>query len=124
MITIYHNPRCSKSREALTLVQQFADLQQLQLNVVDYQKTPLTLADLSALHAQLGGPVRDMVRDNEDEYTALDLAQADDATLLSALVSHPKLLQRPIVSYRGNAVIGRPPERLHVLLKATAQPSQ
>ena len=112
MITIYHNPRCSKSRVALALAQQLADRQQLTLNIVDYQKTPLTLAELSALHAQLGGPVRDMVRDNEDEYVALYLAQADDATLLSALAAHPKLLQRPIVSYRGSALIERPPERL------------
>jgi arsenate reductase len=124
MITIYHNPRCSKSREALTLAQQFADLQRLPLNIVDYQKAPLTLAELTALHAQLGGPVRDMVRDNEDEYTALNLAQADDATLLRALAAHPRLLQRPIVGYRGRAVIGRPPERLHTLLQVAAPPAR
>lgn len=120
MITIYHNPRCSKSREALTLAQQFADLRQLRLNIVDYQKEPLTLAELTALHAKLGGQVRDMVRANEDEYAALKLAQADDATLLQALATHPKLLQRPIVDYCGRAVIGRPPERLHSLLQLAA----
>ena len=122
MITIYHNPRCSKSREALTLAQQFADLQRLPLNIVDYQKAPLTLAELTALQAQFGGPVRDMVRDNEDEFTALNLAQADDATLLQALAAHPGLLQRPIVEYRGRAVIGRPSSRLHTLLQVAAPP--
>ena len=123
MITIYHNPRCSKSREALTLAQQFADLQRLPLNIIDYQKDPLTLAELTMLHAELGGPVRDMVRANEDEYAALKLAQADDATLLQALAAHPKLLQRPIVAYCGRAVIGRPPEALHDLLQVTAAPT-
>jgi len=122
MITIYHNPRCSKSRAALALAQQFADLQQLPLQIVDYQKTPLTPAGLRALHAQLGGQVRDMARDNEEEYAALDLAQADDAALLRALAAHPKLLQRPIVSYHGRAVIARPAECLHALLEASAPP--
>ena len=120
MITIYHNPRCSKSREALMLTQQFADLQRLPLNIVDYQKEPLTLAELTALHAKLGGQVRDMVRANEDEYVALKLAQADDATLLRALAAHPGLLQRPIVDYCDRAVIGRPTERLHTLLQVVA----
>lgn len=119
MITIYHNPRCSKSREALTLAQQFADSHQQELRVVDYQKTPLTPAELIGLHEQLGGPMRDMVRDSEEEYAALNLAHADDAALLQALDAHPKLLQRPIVSFRGRAVIGRPPERLHGLLQAS-----
>ena len=110
MITIYHNPRCSKSREALALAEQFSSEHKVQLDVVDYQKTPLTLAQLKELHRQLGGPVSAMLRDNEAEYAALDLAQADDAALLAALAAHPKLLQRPVVVYRGRAVIGRPPQ--------------
>ena len=122
MITIYHNPRCSKSREALMLVQQFADLQRLPWNIVDYQKAPLTLAELTALQAQLGSPVRDMVRDNDDEFAALNLAQADDATLLQALATHPGLLQRPIIEYCGRAVIGRPTSRLHTLLQVAVPP--
>lgn len=117
MITIYHNPRCSKSRDALALVEQFAAAQDVPLNIVDYQKTPLTLAQLTVLQQQLGGPVRAMVRDSEAEYAALNLAQADDAALLQALCTHPKLLQRPIVVYAGRAMIGRPAERLHPLLQ-------
>ncbi|AMP08118.1 arsenate reductase [Collimonas arenae] len=115
MITIYHNPRCSKSREALAIAEQFGSEHKLQLDVVDYQKTPLTLAQLQHLHHQLGGPVSTMVRDNETEYAALGLAQADDAALLAALAAYPKLLQRPVVVYRGRAVIGRPPQLVSAL---------
>ncbi|HEY8099271.1 MAG TPA: arsenate reductase (glutaredoxin) [Burkholderiaceae bacterium] len=117
MITIYHNPRCSKSRDALTLVQQFADTNHLSLDIVDYQKTPLTLEQLSTLAQQLDAPVREMVRNNEEEYTELDLDKANDTALLEAIARHPKLLQRAIVVYRHRAVIARPPERVHDLLQ-------
>lgn len=116
-ITIYHNPRCSKSREALTLAQQFADANHLPIDIIDYQKTPLTLEQLSTLAQQLNGSVHEMVRNNEEEYTALGLDNANDAALLQALAKHPKLLQRAIVVYRNRAVIGRPPERVHDLLQ-------
>lgn len=115
MITIYHNPRCSKSREALAMAEQFSHEHKLKLEVVDYQKTPLTLAQLKDLHWTLGGPVSAMLRDNEPEYAALGLAQADDAALLAALAAHPKLLQRPIVVYQKRAVIARPPQLLDQL---------
>lgn len=101
------------------MVQQFAITQGLTLDVVDYQKTPLSPPQLSALRDQLGTPAREMVRDNEGEYQELNLAAADDAVLLAALADHPKLLQRPIVVYRGKAMIGRPPEKLADLLQAT-----
>lgn len=117
IITFYHNPRCSKSREALELAQQFAEANKLQLDVIDYQKTPLTLPQLATVAKQLNGDVREMVRSNEEEYAELGLDKADDAALLKALAAHPKLLQRPIVVYRNQAVIGRPPERVHELLK-------
>lgn len=100
------------------MVEHFATTQGLSVDVVEYLKTPPTPAQLSALRDQLGGTVRDMVRDNEAEYAELNLAGADDATLLAALSGHPKLLQRPIVVYRGQAMIGRPPERLASLLKS------
>ncbi|MGE5621754.1 MAG: arsenate reductase (glutaredoxin) [Bacillota bacterium] len=117
MITIYHNPRCSKSREGLALVEQFAGENGLPLTVVEYLKTPPDLAQLTTLHRQLGGGVRDMVRSNEEEYAALNLEQADDDTLLRAVAAHPKLLQRPIVVYRNRAVIGRPTECLAEFLQ-------
>lgn len=115
MITIYHNPRCSKSRETLALAQEIARRDNLVLNIVEYLKTPPTLPELTALHTQLGTGVREMLRDNEEEYASLNLASADDAALLAAIASHPKLLQRPIVSYRGRAAVGRPPERVLAL---------
>lgn len=117
MITIYHNPRCSKSREALAITEQFSKLHDLKLEVVDYQKTPLTLAQLQVLHNQLDASVDAMLRDNEPEYVSLHLAQADNATLLQALAAHPKLLQRPIVVYRQRAVIARPPQLLNELFE-------
>lgn len=118
MITIYHNPRCSKSREALALVQQFAAERKMTLQVVDYQKTPLTLDQLITLRQQLGGSAADMVRTNEEEYAGLNLSATDEAALLRAIAAHPKLLQRPIVSHLGRAAIGRPLEHIENLLQA------
>jgi arsenate reductase len=117
MITIYHNPRCSKSREALAIAEKFSTKNRVQLEIVDYIKTPLSLNQLKELRQALGTALGEMVRDNEPEYRALDLAGADDASLLKALADHPRLLQRPIVTYRGSAVIGRPPERVNDLLR-------
>lgn len=116
MITIFHNPRCSKSREALTQVQQFAAEQDLPLTVVEYLKTPPTVEQLQALHAQLGGDLRALVRTGEAPYAELGLAQADDAALLAAVAAHPILLQRPVVVYRGRALIARPPADLGAFL--------
>ena len=99
------------------MVEQFAGTHRLALNVVDYLKTPLSLEQLSVLRDQLDAKVRDMVRDNEAEFAQLNLAEADEATLLEAIVAHPKLLQRPIVVYQERAMIGRPPERLTALLQ-------
>jgi arsenate reductase len=112
MITIYHNPRCSKSREALDIVEQFIQTAGLPLTVIDYQQTPLNLGQLQQLHLQIGGTVRDMVRTNEEDYTALNLNQASDEELLAALASYPRLLQRPIIVSRDRALIARPPELL------------
>lgn len=118
MITIYHNPRCSKSRETLALVQAHADESQLDLQVIDYQKTPLNFAELQSLLTILDtGDVQAMLRNNEPEYASLKLANADTATALSAIATHPHLLQRPIVTYQNKAAIGRPPEHVLTLFK-------
>lgn len=106
MITIYHNPRCSKSRAALQLAEQYAQQKNLELRVIDYQKTPLNLAELTALHNQLGAQNSDMMR----EPQCGELQQQ-----LQVLQQQPKLLQRPIISYGGRAIIGRPPELIHTL---------
>jgi arsenate reductase len=120
MLAIYHNPRCSKSRAALELTQQFAAQNKLALDVVDYQKTPLSERQLIELHQTLQSEgavsVRDMMRDNEDIYSELKLQDADDQTLFAAMAAHPLLLQRPIVVYNDRAVIGRPPENVAQIL--------
>lgn len=116
-ITIYHNPRCSKSREAHALVEQFAARKAIPLEVVEYLKNPPTREQLESLRKMLGVSLRDMIRRNEDEYDALKLDEADDTALLDALAAHPKLLQRPVVVYGGNAIVARPPELLEDFLK-------
>ena len=114
-MTILHNPRCSKSREALELLRSRG----VEPQVVEYLATPLTLPELQTLHAQLGGPVRAMLRDNEDDYRELGLSDAalGDEALLRAVAERPKLLQRPIVIDGDRALIARPPELLNAWLK-------
>jgi arsenate reductase len=118
MITIYHNPRCSKSRETLALVQALADERQLSLQVIDYQKTPLNCLELQILLHELGSTdVQMILRNNEDDYVRLNLVHADNAIALDAIAAYPRLLQRPIVTYKNKAAIGRPPEHVLSLFK-------
>jgi arsenate reductase (glutaredoxin) len=99
------------------MAERFAAQRSLKLDVVDYLKDPPSVEQLASLLRELGIGAHEMVRENEAEFAALNLAQADDAALLEAITRHPKLLQRPIVSYEGRALIGRPPERLASLLR-------
>ncbi|NML31424.1 arsenate reductase (glutaredoxin) [Paraburkholderia antibiotica] len=117
MITIYHNPRCSKSRAACELVSGTYNTANEATEVVEYLKQPPTVAELEKLNAQLGCPVRDMIRDTEAEYKTLNLADPSltDAQLYDAVAKHPILLQRPIIVRNGRAVIGRPPENVAAL---------
>lgn len=121
MLIIYHNPRCSKSRGALELAQQFSALHQIDLTVIDYQKSPLTLAQLTELHQVLQSEqtvsVQAMLRDNEALFATLALQDADDAALLAALAAHPQLLQRPILRFNQRAVIARPVELANNILQ-------
>ena len=117
MITIYHNPRCSKSRGACELIADRLNETGETVKVVEYLKEPLSMADLKALHEMLGGSVRDMIRDNEAPYQELGLDDQtlSDEQLYDAIIAHPILLQRPIVVRDGRAVIGRPPENVEAL---------
>lgn len=117
MITIYHNPRCSKSRATCELITGTYNTVNEATRVIEYLKHPLTVTQLKQLNAQLGCPVREMVRDTEAEYKELQLAGATltDAQLYEALAAHPILLQRPIVVRNGRAVIGRPPGNVAAL---------
>jgi len=114
---IYHNPRCSKSRTALEQAQSFTAKNGEQLDVIEYLTTPPTLADLKQLAAKLDTPLRSLIRENEDEYVQLNLADASDDALLKAIAAHPKLLQRPLLVRNGRATIGRTPEALEAFLK-------
>ncbi|CAB3797563.1 putative protein YfgD [Paraburkholderia ultramafica] len=117
MITIYHNPRCSKSRATCELITRTYNSANEATEIVEYLKQPLTVTQLKQLNAQLGCPVREMIRNTEAEYKELQLADATltDAKLYEALTKHPILLQRPIVVRNGRAVIGRPPENVAAL---------
>lgn len=117
MITIYHNPRCSKSRGACELVNDRVAQLGEPVKVVEYLKAPPSVDELKALHHMLGGSVRDMIRDNEAPYQELGLADAtlSDEQLYEAIAAHPILLQRPIVVRNGRAAIGRPLENVEAL---------
>ncbi len=112
-ITLYHNPRCSKSRNAKKLLEERG----AEFSVIEYLKTPLDVTELKALADKLGLPVREMLRTNEGIYRELQLDEAaSDENLFKAIAEHPILLQRPIAVAGTRAVIGRPPENVLDLL--------
>lgn len=108
--TIYHNPRCSKSRETLALLREHG----VEAVVVDYLKTPPNAASLKKLLAALKLTPRQLLRRKEKEYKALGLDDPalSDAALIKAMVAHPVLIERPIVVIGDKAVLGRPPENI------------
>jgi arsenate reductase len=109
-VCIYHNPRCSKSRQALALLEQQGD----ELEVVQYIDTPLDSASLSALLQQLGMTARELIRKGEDTYKELKLdnPELSEAQLVQAMVDYPRLMERPIVVREGKAIVARPPEKV------------
>tara|TARA_Y100000588_G_scaffold10194_2_gene11267 strand:+ start:1417 stop:1767 length:351 start_codon:yes stop_codon:yes gene_type:complete len=112
-LKIYHNPRCSKSRQALALLEE----QGAEPEVVEYLKTPLTKAELAEVIGALGRVPHDAVRTKEDAYAASGLnPDSDLAAVCAALAAEPILLERPIVVKDSHAVIGRPPEDVLGLL--------
>lgn len=116
MLKIYHNPRCSKSRAALALVEAYGRRKGVPVEVIEYLKHPPTPEQLKQMQSSLGG-VRPLVRDNEERYASLNLAEADDATLLEALARHPELMQRPVVVDGERVLVARPPELLEAFLQ-------
>ncbi|MBV7561962.1 arsenate reductase (glutaredoxin) [Pseudomonas sp. sia0905] len=113
-LTLYHNPRCSKSRAALQLLEERG----LQPTVVLYLDTPPSAAQLREVLNKLGMPARQLLRSGEDEYRELNLADStlDEDALIAAMVAHPRLIERPILIAGDRAVIGRPPENILELL--------
>ncbi|AOZ11918.1 arsenate reductase (glutaredoxin) [Pseudomonas lundensis] len=113
-LTLYHNPRCSKSRGALELL----EARGLSPNVVRYLETPPTAAQLTDLLTKLKISARQLLRTGEDEYKTLNLADSSlsDAQLIDAMAAHPKLIERPILVAGDRAIIGRPPENVLEIL--------
>ena len=111
-VTLYHNPHCSKSRAVLSLLKE----RQLNIEIIEYLKTPLNSSVLHEILEKLGGSAAQLVRANEKEYQTLNLAQADKNRLIEAIAEHPNLMQRPIIVSKKRAVIGRPPEQALTIL--------
>lgn len=113
MLTIYHNPRCSKSREGLQLL----ELQDKPFTVVKYLNEPLTKQELTELIKKLGISPIELIRKNEatwkEQYKDQELT---DDTIIEAMLQHPNLIERPIVVNGDKAVIARPAENIKSIL--------
>lgn len=112
MLTIYHNPRCSKSRQTLQLIEAAG----AEVTVVEYLKTPLNSEEVTTLTQQLGVSAIEMMRTKEAEFKEQNLKEASEQELIAAMVSTPKLIERPIVVKGEKAIIGRPPENVNAFL--------
>ncbi|MBO6827400.1 MAG: arsenate reductase (glutaredoxin) [Sneathiella sp.] len=113
-VTILHNPRCSKSRQTLALLEENG----VTPEVVEYLKTPPSKEQLKEILAALGIAPRDLMRKKEAEYkdNNLDDESLSDEQLIDAMIAHPKLIERPVVIKDGAVRIGRPPESVLEIL--------
>ncbi|MTI62630.1 arsenate reductase (glutaredoxin) [Methylophaga sp.] len=107
-IQILHNPRCSKSRQTLALLEEKG----IEPDIIKYLDTPPSAAELKQILQKLGISARDLLRKGEDDYKALNLKDPSlsEDELINAMVKHPKLIERPIVIKDNKARLGRPPE--------------
>ncbi|WP_445776270.1 arsenate reductase (glutaredoxin) [Shewanella sp.] len=112
--TIFHNPRCSKSRETLALL----EANGADITVVEYLKQPPSVAEIRSILSLLGLTARQIMRTKEDEYKAqhLDDTTLTEEQLIASMVATPKLIERPIVLANNKAAIGRPPENVLTIL--------
>lgn len=113
-IVIYHNPRCSKSRQTLSLLRDKG----IEPDIIDYLKTPPSPDTLRDLLSALGLSARELLRKGEDDYKALGLADPSlsEAALIETMSAHPRLIERPIVVNGDRARLGRPPEAVLEIL--------
>ena len=111
---LYHNPRCSKSRATLALLEQ----NQIAPEIVEYLKSPPDAQQLESILQMLGMEPRALMRTGESEYRELGLSDPELSreALIAAMVEHPRLIERPILLHNGKAAIGRPPERVLEIL--------
>ena len=110
---IYHNPRCSKSRKTLALIQERG----IDIEVVEYMKSPLSKSKLQELLRKLGLGPRDLIRTYEPEFKSADVTEeTSDDDLLELMLAHPRIIQRPIVEVAERARLGRPPKQALDLL--------
>ncbi|NPA28627.1 MAG: arsenate reductase (glutaredoxin) [Epsilonproteobacteria bacterium] len=113
-IIIWHNPRCSKSREALKLLQE----EGIEPQIYKYLDEKPTKEQIQAVLAMIGAKPRDIMRTKEAIYKELGLKEVDDdEKLIEAMAEHPKLIERPIVIKGNQAVLGRPPQKVIELVK-------
>lgn len=113
-VTIYHNPRCSKSRQTLALLVERG----VEPQIIEYLKAPPTAGELKRILGLLAMAPRDLMRKNEAPYQAnglADEARSDDQ-LVAAMIADPILIERPIVLANGRAAIGRPPQKVLEIL--------
>ena len=109
-VTIYHNPKCSKSRQTLELL----SAKGITPTIIEYIKNPPTVEKLKEILSQLRIAPRDLMRKKEDIYKELELGilSLSDKDLIDLMVEHPILIERPIVIANGKAALGRPPEQI------------
>jgi len=112
--TLYHNPRCSKSRQTLALLQENG----IEPEIVLYLETQPNIDELNALLKKLSLSARELMRKGEDAYKSMNLSRPElsEKTLVEAMASESKLIERPIVVKGNKAVLGRPPENVFALL--------
>lgn len=111
--TIWHNPRCGTSRKALAILEETPGLE---VNVIEYLKTPPSGEELLRLYARAGMTPRDGLRAKEPLAREMGLTNADDATILAAMMAHPILIERPMVETDKGAALCRPQDRVRALL--------
>ena len=114
----YHNPRCGKSHQVLQLLKEHG----VELEIIEYLKTPPSFEELSDIIQKLGGNPRDLIRKKEVEYkiNGLDDKTIDQDTLITIMINNPILIERPIVIANGKAAIGRPPEVVLAILQSNS----
>ena len=111
-VTIYHNPRCGKSRDTLKLIEDRG----ISPTIVEYLKAPPSAAELTRILSLLGKRPADILRKKEAAEAGIDAASLSDTALIAAMVANPIAIERPIVVTATKAALGRPPERVLEIL--------